>query len=76
MRSMFLQYAKNNVFDIPGQVDELNKRCVDWAAPKILAAVQGYYGYLKDISQMPDQMPRSVSVSSAGTKSLPFNNFV
>jgi hypothetical protein len=76
MRSMFLQFAKNNFYDIPGQVAELNQRVVDWATPKLLAAVEGYYGYLRDISEGIKPMDRPVSLSSAGTKSLPFNNFV
>lgn len=76
MRSMYLQYAKNNVYDVPGQVAELNQLVIDWAVPKILSAVQGYYGYLRDITEGIKPMDRPVSLSSAGTKSLPFNNFV
>lgn len=76
MRSIFLQYAKNNLYDISGQVNELNQKVVDWATPKILAAVEGYYGYIRDISEGIKPMDRPVSLSSAGTKSLPFNNFV
>ena len=76
MRAYFLQYAKNLPFNVPGQVSELNDHVIDWSTRHILSAVQGYHGYLKDISNMPTQMDRPVLVSSAGTKSLPFNNFV
>jgi len=76
MRAMFLQYAKNLDTDVPGQIDTLNKLVIDWSTPHLLATIDGYYGYLKDITTMPKQMERPMSMSSAGTKSLPFNNFI
>jgi hypothetical protein len=76
MRAYFLQYAKNLPFDVPGQVTDLNKFVIDWATRSIMSAVQGYHGYIKDITNTPTQMDRPVLMSSAGTKSLPFNNFV
>lgn len=76
MRAMYLQYAKNLPQDISGQLNELNKRVIDWATPHVLSAVEGYYGYIKDISEGIKVMDHPVKMSSAGTKSLPFNNFV
>jgi hypothetical protein len=76
MRTMYLQYAQNLPYDIVGQVTDLNKKVVDWSVPHILSAVDHYQYYLNDISHMPVPMARSVSLSSAGTKSLPQNPFI
>jgi|UniRef100_A0A6C0K3A4 hypothetical protein len=73
MRTMYLQYAQNLPYDIPGQVLDLNEKVVNWSAPHILSAVDHYNYYLNDISHMPIPLARSVSLSSAGTKSLPYN---
>jgi len=76
MRAYFLQYAKNLPNDISGQVSQLNNYVIDWSSRNILAAVQGYFGYIKDITNMPTQMDRPVLMTNTGTRSLPFNNFV
>ena len=76
MRSIYLQYAKNLPHDIPGQVEDLNQKVADWSVPHILSAVDHYHYYLNDISHMPVPLARSVSLSSAGTKSAPLNPFM
>lgn len=76
MRTMYLQYAQNLPNNITGQVNDLNEKVLNWSVPHILSAVDHYHYYLKDISHMPVPMARSVSLSSAGTKSLPFNPFM
>jgi hypothetical protein len=76
MRTMYLQYAQNLPYDISGQVTDLNEKVLNWSVPHILSAVDHYNYYLNDISHMPVPLSRSVSLSSAGTKSLPFNPFV
>lgn len=76
MRTMYLQYAQNLPYDIPGQVTDLNEKVLNWSVPHILSAVDHYQYYLNDISHMPVPLARSVSLSSAGTKSLPQNPFV
>jgi hypothetical protein len=72
MRAMYLQYAKNNPFDVEGQIRELNDMVVKWAVPRIISEIDHYYYYLNDISHMPIPLAQPVSMSSAGTKSLPF----
>ena len=76
MRTMYLQYAQNLPYDIAGQVLDLNEKVMNWSVPHILSAVDHYNYYLNDISHMPVPLARSVSLSSAGTKSLPLNPFV
>uniref|UniRef100_A0A6C0DJW6 Minor capsid protein P8 central region domain-containing protein n=1 Tax=viral metagenome TaxID=1070528 RepID=A0A6C0DJW6_9ZZZZ len=76
MRTMYLQYAQNLPYDIAGQVKDLNEKVMNWSVPHILSAVDHYHYYLNDISHMPVPLARSVSLSSAGTKTLSQNPFV
>ena len=39
MRGMYLQYAKNNPFNIEGQIQDLNKLVIEWAAPRIISEI-------------------------------------
>jgi hypothetical protein len=76
MRAIYYQYGKNLPFGIPDQVADLNQLVVNWSAPHILSAVDHYYYYLKDISNLPVPMAQPQNLSRAGSKSLPFNQFV
>jgi hypothetical protein len=76
MRAIYYQYARNLPFDVQAQVTDLNDKVVAWSGPHVMSAVDHYYYYLNDISHMPVPMQQPQSLSSAGTKSLPFNNFV
>ena len=76
MRSLFLQYAKNLSTNIPGQITELNRLVINWCVPRIISEVGMYQYYLKDISKLPVPLEHAVSLSSAGTKSLPFRKFM
>ena len=72
MRAMYLQYAKNNNFNIEGQMNELNQMVVKWSVPRIMSEIEQYNYYLNDISHLPIPIEQPMSMSSAGTKSLPF----
>ena len=72
MRAMYLQYSKNNPFNIEGQIKDLNDLVVKWAAPRIMSEIEAYNYYLNDISHMPVPLAQPMNMSSAGTKSLPF----
>jgi hypothetical protein len=76
MRAMYYQYARNLPVDIAAQVDDLNKKVIDWSVPHILSAVDHYYYYLNDISHMPVPMQMPQSMSSAGTKTIPLNPYM
>ena len=76
MRGMYLQYAKNNPFNIEGQIDELNKLVIEWSVPRIISEIDQYQHYLKDISHLPVPLEKPLNMSSAGTKSLPFRNMM
>jgi hypothetical protein len=49
---------------------------VDWAVPRILSEIDQYNYYLNDISHMPVPLQQPMSMSSAGTKSLPFQPYM
>jgi hypothetical protein len=72
MRAMYLQYGKNNPFNIEGQINELNQMVVKWATPRIMSEIEQYNYYLNDISHLPVPLQQPISLSSAGTRSLPF----
>lgn len=75
MRGIYLQYAKNNTFNVQGQIEELNKMVIEWCVPRILSEVDQYMYYLNDISHMPIPLSQPLSMSSAGTRSLPLQPF-
>lgn len=75
MRAVYLTYGRNLPTNIAGQIEELNKLVADWCVPKIAAEVSMYKQYLRDIDTMPVPMEHPVSLSSAGTRSLPFKPF-
>jgi len=72
MRAMYLQYAKNNPFDVQGQINELNDLVIKWSAPRIMSEIGQYNYYLNDISHLPVPLEKPLNMSSAGTRSLPF----
>jgi hypothetical protein len=72
MRAIYLTYGRNLPYEIKEQIEELNGKVLDWCVPKIVAEVQMFARYLKDIDTMPVPMSHPVSLSSAGSKSLPF----
>ena len=72
MRAMYLQYAKNNQFNIEGQINELNELVVKWSAPSIMSEIEQYNYYINYISHLPIPLQQPMNMSSAGTRSLPF----
>lgn len=75
MRAMYLQYGRNLPTRIAEQIDELNTRVTDWCIPKILAEVNMFATYKKDLENLPVPLSHPVNQSSAGSKSLPFKPF-
>jgi hypothetical protein len=76
MRAIYLQYARNLPTNINGQVDDLNRKVLDWSVPHILSEVEHYFFYINDISHLPVPLPHMKHLSKAGTKSLPMNPFL
>lgn len=74
MRAIYLQYSQNNIYDIEGQISDLNKLVIDWCVPRILSEINQHLYYLNDISHLPIPMMQPISMSSAGTKSLAYQS--
>jgi hypothetical protein len=83
MRSIFLEYSQHpELLDetmsperraavlklYTNEVDRLNQLVVNETVPRVISGVQQYLDYLRDSSQMPEQIARPVSVSTAGTR--------
>jgi hypothetical protein len=52
MRSIFLQNATNQITNIRGQVEKLNKMVLNYCVYKVFGEATGYLKYLKDASTM------------------------
>lgn len=76
MRAIYYQYARNLETHITEQVNDLNKKVINWSVPHILSAVDHYHYYINDISHLPVPMQQPQNISRAGTRSLPANPFV
>ena len=76
MRSIYLQHSKNLNYDIEKQVDNLNKRVLNYCIPQITGEIQQYIGYLKDINEMPVPMARSQDTSIKGNKVVERTRFI
>ena len=76
MRGFFLQYAKNSPIGINSQVSELNRMIIEWSIPRIVSEIEQYHFYINDISHLPVPLEQPLHLSSAGTKSLPFQPYM
>ena len=76
MRGIFYQYARNQPDNIQSQIEELNRRVLDWSIPHILSAVDHYLYYLKDVDTLPVPIAHPAHLSSAGTRTKPLGPFM
>jgi hypothetical protein len=70
MRSIYLQYSKNNNNNILEQVRELNRRVLDYTVNDILVEINQYERYLFDASNPPDPLELPINHSNKGSKIL------
>jgi hypothetical protein len=75
MRSYYLQYAENNPRRIAEELDELNKRVVNFAANRISVEVEAYRYYRKDILDFPAPIANPVDVKIYGTRTGELKSF-
>lgn len=68
MRSIFLQYAKNNDNDIQKQIADLNDLVMEYCIKNILVNLKQYIGYLEDIQEKVDFIPNPVAADIKGSK--------
>lgn len=60
MRSIFLQYSRNEAQGIPSQIAALNKLVLDYAIGQVYGAAEGYMKYKQDASTMYDPIAHPV----------------
>lgn len=70
MRSFYLQYGRNMLTDIQGQVNELNEMVIQDCVKDILSEIEQKMFYIQSISKLPEQMSHPVNSSSKGEKIL------
>lgn len=75
MRSIYLQWSKNQQYGILEQVKELNKVVLDFCIPRIIQEINIYSKYTKDINQLPVPLPNAEFVGTKGSKVLEQNDF-
>lgn len=76
MRSIFLQYGKNQKNNIIEQIRELNGYVLNWAVPEIISNLKQHENYKKDISTLPMPLERAQLTSQKGTRVLEIKNFL
>ena len=76
MRSIYLQYGQNLDCEYDRQIARLNKKVTEYCVPQIVSSITQYYGYLKDITTMPNYMTHPVNVSSKGEKTYALDYFI
>ncbi len=70
MRSFYLQYGRNMLTDIQGQVNELNEMVIKDCVKDILSEIDQKLFYINSVSKLPEQMSHPVNPSSKGEKTL------
>jgi len=70
MRSIFLQYSKNQPCNLKQQVMDLNKTVLDYAVDRITTEISRYLEYKDTVNKMPLPLNHPRNLSSKGDKSL------
>tara|TARA_Y100000389_G_scaffold182994_1_gene200063 strand:- start:816 stop:1271 length:456 start_codon:yes stop_codon:yes gene_type:complete len=70
MRAIYYQYGLNQTDNILEQVQDLNKKVLEYCVKRILIEIEQYNQYIKDASEMHVPIERSVNLSNKGNKTL------
>lgn len=76
MRSIYLQFSKNNDSDCVAQVRTLNAKVLEWVIPEVLSNLLQYSTYRRDASTMPMPLDRSPNMSTKGTFPMELKTFM
>ncbi len=76
MKSIFLQYARNNDNEIQLQVNNLNKHVLDYCVDNVYVNLLQYVKYIDDITKEQTVIDRPQNVDIKGSKTLMPNYFV
>ncbi len=75
MRSYYLQYAQNNPDKLQEELDDLNKRVVNFCSNRIAVEVEAYRYYRKDIMDFPAPIALPVDTHIYGTRTGELKSF-
>jgi len=70
MRSIFLQYAKNDPCNIKQQIIDLDRKVIDYSVDRIITEISQYLEYKDTINKLPTPLSHPTNLSNAGEKSL------
>jgi hypothetical protein len=70
MRSMFLQFGRNDPCNIKQQVIELDRKVINYSVDRIIVEISQYLEYKNTINKLPVPMSHPQNLSNAGEKSL------
>lgn len=70
MRSVYLQYAKNQPDGLVEQTRALNERVLDFACNRVLTELEQFVNYRKDVSTLPVPLEPAKNVSQKGQRFL------
>ena len=70
MRSIFLQYSKNDPCNIKQQIIDLDRKVIDYSVDRITIEISQYLEYKDTINKLPTPLSHPQNLSNAGKKSL------
>lgn len=75
MRSIYLQYGKNNNSNLDKQINNLNELVLDYCVDNVYTNLLQYYNYIDDITKDQPVLDRPETTNIKGEKSLMPNHF-
>ena len=70
MRSLFLQFARNDPCNIKKQIIELDRKVIDYSVDRIIVEISQYLEYKNTLNKLPVPMSHPQNLSNAGEKTL------
>lgn len=70
MRSLFLQFARNDPCNLKQQIIDLDRKVIDYSVNRIIVEISQYLEYKNTINKLPVPMSHPQNLSNAGEKSL------
>lgn len=71
MRAVFLEHARFLPISLVKQIQELNKRVIEYIVPDMITEINQSYNYIKEINEPIKPIARPINVNNAGRRTLP-----
>jgi hypothetical protein len=75
MRYIFIEYSRNLLFDISGQIKKLNNIVINELTPQIISNAEQQIDYIRDITTQPLGPPLPISTNFKSKNTLPTYKF-